>query len=99
MSFFESGPVVFLLCLAIALIGATAHWYKRYVRQQTKAGFAEYLFGEPQHTLYSLCSLVGAVAALMAVGKIDVGSVNTFGELLMAGYTIDSMVNKAPDDT
>lgn len=90
--------IVFVTFLGIALIGATAHWYKRYAREQTRAGFAEYLFGEPKYTLASFCTLVGAVSVVMASGHADPGSINTFGELLLAGYTIDSAVNKAPDD-
>jgi len=90
--------LILLLSLAIALLGSTAHWAKRWARGQTGASFADYLFGEPKHTIASFGALVGAVSVFLASGHVDFGSVDTFGELLLTGYTIDSAVNKAPDD-
>jgi hypothetical protein len=98
MNILQSGPVIFLIFLFVATIGALCHWVKQWTRGQTTANLRDYLLGEPKHTLGSICSLVGAVAVMMSSGHIDVLSANTFGELLLAGFTIDSAVNKAPDD-
>ncbi|WP_426994452.1 hypothetical protein [Methylomonas sp. CM2] len=77
--------------------GLTAHWFKRWARGQTEAGFADYMLTHKRYTVASVCSMIGAIAGLYLAGDVEL-SQSSAALAFMAGYNIDSAVNKSPED-
>ena len=89
--------IIYIAAIGIALIGLVLHWLKRWLRVQTSDTLLQHLMDNPNHTIVSLISLVGAVSGVVSMGSIDLMDAQTIGTLIMTGYTIDSLVNKGSD--
>lgn len=86
-----------LLLINIGLIGLFAHWFKRWARGQTESDFITYMGVHKRHSLASVATMIGAVAALYSVSEV-VLSQQAMALAFLAGYSIDSTVNKSPED-
>lgn len=88
MNFFE--------LLAVALMGLFSHWLKKWGRGQTQAGFVEYMQAHRRHSVASVCTVVSAVVGLYLGGQA--GNELAPGLAFMAGFSADSVMNKAPNE-
>lgn len=89
--------MTFVLLLLIGLLGLFAHWLKKWGRGQTKASFVDYMKAHRKHTIASLSALAGAIAGMFAVGDVVLTG-QVAATTFLAGYSIDSAINKAPDE-
>lgn len=89
--------MTFIAIIFIGLLGLFAHWVKKWCRGQTSAGFIEYMRGERKHTIASLSALSSAIAGIYVVGDVVLTG-QVAATAFLAGYSIDSALNKAPDE-
>ena len=82
-----------LIFIAVGLIGLIAHWFKRWARAQTNKNFIVYMAQNRKHSIASVLSVLGAVAGIGSMEMIEI-SQQTLSMAFLAGYSIDSMVNK-----
>lgn len=82
--------------LLAAYAGMVGHWYKKYFREQTASGLLTYMKEHPKNTIGAVCSVTGAVLGLIATGVIL--SEQTIALAFGIGFTLDSTVNKAPEE-
>ena len=86
-----------LVLLASGLAGLYAHWLKKWSRGQTKANFIDYMAKHRKHSIASVTALVAYVVNMYA--SVDVATGSQYSAMaFMAGYMIDSSLNKAPDE-
>lgn len=83
----------FLLMLASGVLGLTSHWFKRWVRGQTRHDFVVYLCINKAATWSSVVTMVASVFALAPSADMDL-TMQALGNAFMAGYMIDSALNK-----
>ncbi|QSB01972.1 hypothetical protein JWZ98_03145 [Methylomonas sp. EFPC1] len=86
-----------LLLLLAALFGLFCHWLKKWARGQTKAEFKAYMLSHRKHSIASVCTTLGAVATLYTVGDVVLSS-QTLALAFLSGFTLDSVVNKTPEN-
>lgn len=86
-----------ILLLLAGFSGLFAHWFKRWLRGQTEAGFIDYMSTHKRHSAASVLSLLGAIIAMVAVADVELTQ-QTLALAFMAGFSIDSTLNKSPDE-
>lgn len=89
---------IFIQAIAIALIGLVVHWLKRFKRKQTGHNLLKYLRLEAGYTVMSLAGIVISASTIVAAGNVDISDPQVIAMLVMAGYTSDSVLNKAADE-
>jgi hypothetical protein len=88
--------MAFLLLLTAGFIGLVAHWLKRWARGQTVSSFWHYMSTHKRHSVASVMSLFAATVAMFTAGDIELTN-QSLATAFLAGYAIDSTVNKAAD--
>jgi hypothetical protein len=89
----------FVFFCFIGFLGMLTHWAKKWLRTETKCSLYTYLFTkQPAYTAMSVLTYFGAIATLLAMGTIDYRSPQSLGLSFLAGYMIDSAVNKDKSD-
>lgn len=82
--------------IALGLLGAYAHWFKKFwVDHTTKSTIAEYILGDFHTTLYALGSIAFSELGLSAANP-DI-TMTAIISAVTVGYMFDSSINKAPD--
>ncbi len=81
-----------LVFLIVAYFGLFCHWFKRWAREQTDRDFIRYMTEHRKHSIGSIVSVLAGVATLLS-GSPEL-SQETLSLAFLAGYSIDSMVNK-----
>lgn len=85
-----------VLAYLVGLLGSIAHWAKKYSRDQTEDTILHHFKENIPHTIACLATLSGAIAGFTSVG-IDLSETKDLSMLFLAGYGIDSAVNKNTD--
>lgn len=77
------------------VVGMFSHWFKRWIRAEVKVSLFDYLFTKnSRYTLYAFFSYAGVMAGLFQIGIDNYISSESLILSFMAGYNIDSVVNK-----
>ena len=85
----------YMVFFGAGFLGMVAHWAKKWLREQTKSSLFRYLFvSNVKYTASSVLSYFGAMAIILAVGDVDYASSQYISISFLAGYMIDSAVNK-----
>jgi hypothetical protein len=80
-------------------VGMVVHWAKKWMREQTKSNLYCYLMCDnPKYTAMAILTYLAAIAAILAVGLTDYSSTQSLAMAFMAGYMIDSAINKDKDE-
>lgn len=79
-----------LVFLAFGFVGLVAHWFKRWVRKECCKNFFVYMSEHRKNSIASVLTMVGGVLMLNATELTQ----QTMSMAFLAGYSIDSMVNK-----
>ena len=82
-----------LILFIIALLGLGLHWFKRWLRDQTTYNFIDYMRINPKHSISSVTSVFVAIMTMQSTGLLDLSPM-VIANAFLAGYGIDSMVNK-----
>lgn len=99
LGFSEKEVYGFFLFAFVGFAGMVVHWAKKWLREQTKAGLFKYLFVvNPRYTALSALTYLGALAGILAVAEIDFANSQSLAMAFMAGYMIDSALNKDKPD-
>ncbi len=89
---------IYFLSVLVSLGGATFHWLKRYMREQTSRNLWQYLIDFKTYSLMSLGAVLASVGTVLSiVPDPDFSNPAFISHLLLGGYTIDSVVNKDED--
>ena len=83
----------FLVLFLIALAGLVMHWFKRWLRTQTANNFLDYMKVNPKHSISSVTTVFAAIVTMQSTGRLDLSPM-VIANAFLAGYGIDSMVNK-----
>lgn len=91
-----------IVALLAGLVGMLAHFWKKKLRKQTVAGLKNYIKTHPTYTIAALAAtLVGAGA--LAPAAVDwgniAGAIQAYTPAFLVGYTVDSAINKAVDES
>jgi len=86
-----------ILLLLTGFAGLFAHWYKRWLRGQTVAGFIDYMSTHKRHSAASVLSLFGAIAVICAGADVELTQ-QSVALAFTAGFSVDSTLNKSPDE-
>jgi uncharacterized membrane protein YjgN (DUF898 family) len=86
------------IMFGLAMIGQVAHWFKRASRHQTMSGYFKYMRHNPYSTVRALSGIGIIVTGLIASGVV-LGDMQSYASVVLAGYSIDSLVNEFPEDT
>lgn len=86
----------FLLLLLVGFWGLFSHWLKKWARGQIESSFIAYMRSEKKHSIASVATLFAAIVAMYVGGDIELTK-QTLAIGFMAGYGIDSAVNKSSD--
>lgn len=85
----------FLYFCLIGFLGMVAHWAKRWLRTETSCTLYTYLFTKQvKYTAMSVLTYFGTIAGLLALGTVDYKNPQSLGISFLAGYMIDSAINK-----
>ena len=87
----------FIILLISAYIGLFLHWSKKRLRKQTFCNFRNYLLTHKSATASSTISIFAAIVALYASGNVEL-SKQTLAIAFGIGYTLDSALNKSPEE-
>jgi hypothetical protein len=79
-----------VIFIFVGFLGLISHWFKRYVRKQCDKSFMAYMTDDWKH---SVASIITMVAAVLSLSGHDL-SQEALSMAFLAGYSIDSMVNK-----
>jgi hypothetical protein len=79
-----------LIFIMAGFLGLLGHWFKRYARGQSSQSFYGYM---TEHWKHSAASVVTMIAAVLALANNEL-SQQSLSMAFLAGYSIDSMVNK-----
>jgi len=82
--------------LLAAYCGMLGHWFKKAYRKQISSGLIEYLKTYPQHTLGAIAMVTGGVLTQVATGATL--SEQTIALAFTIGFSLDSAINKAPEE-
>ena len=89
------GTLSAVLFFLVGIAGMFSHWLKRWIRAEKKMGFFHYLFTKnSRYTKYAFVSYVGVFGGLTQIGIVDYASSESLILVFLAGYNIDSVVNK-----
>lgn len=90
--------IVALVCFGAAIVGMIVHWAKKFVREETTVQFVDYFFRvQKKASITAFLTLIGVVASLFvagAPGHLHDMTAAQFATFFLAGYTVDSSVNK-----
>ena len=89
--------MTFLALIVVGLFGIYLHWAKKRKRQQTLSTFKQYLIVHKQATIQTFISLFVAIVAMYQLGGVELNS-QWLANAFMAGYGLDSLMNKAPEE-
>lgn len=94
------GIDVAAVALCAGLAGMAAHWAKGYFRDKRSHSFVDWFVRQnPKASASAVLCTIGAVVGTMTAGALPdslaVASVQDLAPYFLAGYTIDSAVNKA----
>lgn len=84
-----------LLYLIAGLLGIAGHWYIRWSQDRTDLSFVEYLKTNSRKTVASAISILGSSLLVYQVSPPEL-STQLLITSFLAGYTLDSSVNKDP---
>ncbi len=91
--------IVALACFGAAIMGMVVHWAKKFVREETTVRFVDYFFRvQKKASIAAFLTLIGVVAGLFVAGtpgQLHEMTAAQFATFFLAGYTVDSSVNKA----
>lgn len=95
----DSVLVVNAVAVLIGLAGMVSHWWKNKLKKQTLDSLKTYITGHPAYTIAAAaCTAVACIAAAPAA-LADFASVGLVSALFTLGYTCDSLINKAVNDS
>ena len=87
-----------LIYAAIGFIGVYLHWFKKKnIDHTTECSFFNYMNGSYAATLYSLGAMIFAEANLSLLQETDFPKLKDIIAAFTLGYSIDSGINRAPD--
>lgn len=88
--------VALAVSLAIALAGMFAHYFKKWLREETRDSVYAYFFDRDsiKHTLSAAGAVVVAVLSMALAGQVDLNSLAGLTALFTIGYAGDSALNK-----
>ena len=85
----------YMVFFSAGFLGMVVHWAKKWLREQTKCNLFCYLFvSNVKYTVSSILSYFAAMAVILAIGSIDYTSAQSISISFLAGYMIDSALNK-----
>jgi len=87
----------FITLILTAYFGLFLHWLKKRTRKQTLSSFKNYMLKHRNATKNSVISIFAAITALYAAGDIEL-SKQTFAIAFGIGYSLDSALNKTPEE-
>lgn len=87
--------MTFLVLLAAAFAGLFAHWIKKWGRGETDAGFIDYMKENRKHSIGSVSAIFASVVSMYTIGDVVLTG-QAAATAFMAGYVLDSAINKAP---
>ena len=91
------GIVIFIVLELAAFAGLWCHWWKKHYRLQTLSGFYDYLSSNPKHTRRAVSAVFTAVAAFFLSGAEVSITPQWMANAWMAGYSLDSALNKTKE--
>ena len=84
-----------LIFFCLGFLGMVVHWAKKWLRDQTDCNLFCYLFvSNGRYTASSVMTYFAVMAAILAIGKIDYTTAQSLSISFLAGYMIDSALNK-----
>lgn len=88
------------LALTIAIVGMFFHYYKMWLRGQTKASLGSYLFGKKaiKSTINATLVVFGTIITMFVANMIDIRTIGGLVAIFTLGYTGDSMMNRDSSD-
>ena len=89
--------LLLIYLISLGFVGALANYLTAYVKGHISCDVISYLVGEFKRTLGSFGTIVIAALGVMQSGDVDLNSPGVFATMFAAGYTIDSLINKAPE--
>lgn len=85
----------YMVFFGAGFAGMVTHWAKKWLRAQTKCNLFCYLFiSNARYTALSVLSYFGAMAMILAVVDVNYASAQSIAISFLAGYMIDSALNK-----
>ncbi len=84
----------FLLFLLAGFVGLFLHWFKKWSRGEIAIGFIAYMITEKKHSIASVVALFSAIVTMYVGGDIELTK-QSLALAFMAGYSIDSAINKS----
>lgn len=85
----------FIVFVLVGIGGMVVHWAKKWLRAQTKCSLITYLFVKNRrYTALAFLTYTAAIATILAMGIVDYKSHQSMAMAFMAGYMIDSALNK-----
>lgn len=87
----------FIYLLLTGFFGLFAHWLKKWSRGQIEQGFIAYMSAEKKHSIAAVVTLFGAIVTMYTTGDIEL-SKQVLAMAFMAGFSIDSLINKSEAD-
>lgn len=88
----------FLLFLLVGSAGLFCHWFKRWARGQISLGFIAYMATEKRHSIASVTTLFSSIIAMYIAVDVELTK-QALALAFMAGYGVDSAVNKSGGDS
>lgn len=86
-----------LILLLAGIAGLFSHWLKKWGRGQTASTFKEYMESHKRYSIASVTAMIGAIAGMCVVGDVELTQ-QTLATAFLAGFAVDSTLNKAPDE-
>lgn len=91
------GNMTSVVLILVSFLGLAAHWFKCNWRGQSACSLVDYLTTHKRNTIASIFSSIGAIEAMVAVGGVTLNE-QSLAMAFMAGFTLDSTLNKGPED-
>jgi hypothetical protein len=87
-----------ILALIISsMVGLIANWLKMWSLGETKADFVDYMKAYKKHSIGSIITAIGAgITVSTSVAEL---TTNAIALAFLAGFAIDSTINKTPEQS
>ena len=85
--------MIFITLLLAGYVGLVLHWLKKFLRDETKHSFIDYMKIEPKHSLLAFGSVFIGIVTLVSVGTVDI-SLQSLALAFLTGFSLDSAANK-----
>jgi hypothetical protein len=84
------------VAISVAVAGMFFHYFKMWLRGQTKSTLLKYMFGKEalKSTLNTTVVVVGTVITMYVSNMISVSTISGLLAIFTLGYTCDSMLNQ-----